>query len=259
MRGEAAALNEALARARQEAAEKDTVIDAELISLRADLANRVLEVQELRDVAAGSRAEAAAQRVAFVRARQETAEKDTVIETMRGDATERDAAIERMHRELNSLTEVLARTRQIGATIDQLFDNLRFVFKRKVIILADRAREAGEWTVAAHYYRRALDRNPNRPEIWVQYGHALRESDRLSAAEQAYRRAIAGAPTLAEPYRFLGDVLRALRKRDEAVFAYLQARSLDPTSPDPLSGLSKLGWSKKDLAALEGSGKALVR
>ena len=57
----------------------------EMVSLRADLANRALEVQELRDVVAGSRAEAAAQRAAFVRARQEAAERDTVIERARRD------------------------------------------------------------------------------------------------------------------------------------------------------------------------------
>jgi tetratricopeptide (TPR) repeat protein len=189
--------------------------DTEMISLRADLANRVLEIQELRDVAA---------------------ERDTVIEKMQGEIT--------------SLGEALARTRQIGPTIVQLFDNLRFVLKRKSIMLADRAREAGQWAVAAHYYRRALDRNPNRPEIWIQYGHVLKEANRLSAAEQAYRQAIAGAPTLAEPYRYLGDVLSAQRKRDEAVTAYLQAHSLDPASPHALSGLRKLGWSEKDLVAL---------
>jgi hypothetical protein len=44
--------------------------------------------------------------------------------------------------------------------------------------------------------RKALDRNPNNPSIWVQYGHALKETggprdpDKLAQAETAYCRAM---------------------------------------------------------------------
>jgi tetratricopeptide (TPR) repeat protein len=231
-------VNQALSRAQQQAAERDIEFGA----LRADLASRALEVEELRYIVAGSRAEAAAQRAAFVRVRDE----------------------------LTSLSEALASTRHIGAEIFRSFYQhtssrpeirrrhhrlilwLRFALSRKnPIMLADRARDAGDWAVAARYYRMALERNPNRPEIWIQYGHALKETGRLPPAEQAYRQAVAVAPTLAEPYRYLGEVLSAQRKRDEAVSAFLQAHSLDPTSPDALSGLRNLDWSEKDLASLK--------
>ena len=55
--------------------------------------------------------------------------------------------------------------------------NLRMTLKRtrsSRITLADRARDAGQWNLAARYYRQALDRNPRNPPIWVQYGHALK-------------------------------------------------------------------------------------
>ncbi len=226
---------------------------AELVSLRAELANRTLEVEELRAIAAGARAEAAAQRTAFVRARQEA---ETAFVQARQEAEEADRAVRTMRGEVTVLDDALSRARQaslhtpqIPPAIVQWFN--RFVLKKKPIMLADRARDAGEWAVAAHYYRTALDRNPDRPEIWIQYGHVLKEADRLPSAEAAYRRAIAGAPTLAEPYRHLGDVLRAQRERDDAATAYLQAHSLDPASPDALSGLRMLGWSENDLAALD--------
>jgi tetratricopeptide (TPR) repeat protein len=234
------------------------VKDAELASLRAELANLTLEIQELRDVAAAARAEAVAQRTAFVRARQEVTERDRVSETSPGettmldeapsDAPEPNPAIATMRGDITPRNDALTRTRRIPKIV-QLLN--RVVFRKKPIRLADRARDAGEWAVAAHYYRMALDRNPNRPEIWIQYGHVLKEVDRLSLAEQAYKQAIARAPTLAEPYRYLGDVLSAQRKLDGAATAYLQAQSLDPTSPDALSGLGKLGWANQDLAALE--------
>ena len=242
--------------------------DAALVALRADLANRALELQELQDVAAGSRAEAAAQRAAFIRARQEAAEADMVVRTTRGEMTTLNEALSRAQQELAdresamrgdlaSRSEPPASTRPIPGTIVQLFN--RFILKKKPIALADRARDDREWDVAAHYYRIALGRNPNRPEIWVQLGHVLKEVGRLSSAEEAYRHAIAGAPTLAEPYRFLGDVLSARRKRNDAVNAYLQAQSLDPASPDALSGLRGLGWSENDLAALQSVGSHNLR
>jgi SAM-dependent methyltransferase len=190
-------------------------------------------------------------------AKWQEANRSSKEKARHGEAAERDATIERMPGEIASLiarppSAALVGAPQPGTTIDQLFNKFRLVFKKKPIVLADRAREAGEWAVAAHYYRIALGRNPNRPEIWIQYGHVLKEADRLSPAEHAYRQVIAGAPTLAEPYRYLGDVLSAQRKRDEAVTAYLQAQSLDPTSPYALSGLRKLGWSEKDSVAVEG-------
>ena len=43
--------------------------------------------------------------------------------------------------------------------------------KPSVITLADWARDAGQWELAAMYYRTALRRKPKNPPIWVQYGH----------------------------------------------------------------------------------------
>ena len=63
--------------------------------------------------------------------------------------------------------------------------------KPDVLVVADQARDARQWELAAQLYREALDRDPNNPPIWVQYGHALKESgelrdpNRLAQAEAA--------------------------------------------------------------------------
>jgi tetratricopeptide (TPR) repeat protein len=225
--------------------------DAASASLRAELEN-------LRNIAAGARAEAAAQRVAFVWARQEVADRDATIAVIRGEVAERDAAIAKMHGEAAERDATIERLRgeieslivrpPDAALADARQPGLRFGARRKTIALADRARDAAEWTVAAHYYRMALERNPNRPEIWLQYGHVLKEAGRLSSAERAYKEAIAGAPTLAEAHRFLGDVLSIQRRRDDAVAAYRHAHALDPASPHALSALRSLGCSETDLS-----------
>ena len=122
--------------------------------------------------------------------------------------------------------------------------------KGSLISRADRAREAQQWDIAADLYRRALDRNPDRPDIWVQYGHALKESGNPVEAERAYRAAIARDPGAAEPHLQLGHVLKLQGKQEEAEAAYLRAFALDPGLPHPGAGLHGLGWSETRFAEL---------
>src|SRR5438067_2371216 len=116
--------------------------------------------------------------------------------------------------------------------------------KGSFISRADRARDAGQWEIAAELYRKALDRNPNNPPIWVQYGHALKESGNLAEAERAYRAAIAREPTAADSHLQLGHVLKLQGKQEEAEPAYLRAFALDPGLPHTCEGLRDLGWSE---------------
>jgi GT2 family glycosyltransferase/glycosyltransferase involved in cell wall biosynthesis len=125
------------------------------------------------------------------------------------------------------------------------------------VILGDRARDARQWELAARLYRQALDRNPGTPDIWVQYGHALKESgelrepDKLAQAEVAYRKALWLDPSAADSYLQLGHVLKLEGKTEEARAAYLRAFALDPSMPYPLDELGGLGWSELDLAELK--------
>jgi hypothetical protein len=54
---------------------------------------------------------------------------------------------------------------------------------------ADRARDTGDWELAARFYVDELSRNVYDPAIWVQLGHALKEAGKTSAAEIAYCKA----------------------------------------------------------------------
>jgi tetratricopeptide (TPR) repeat protein len=128
-------------------------------------------------------------------------------------------------------------------------------FRRKNvsrITLADRARTAGQWELAARLYRKALERNPRNPPIWVQYGHALKESGSLADAEAAYRRAIADEPRNADSHLQLGHVLKMQRKHAAAEACYLRAWALDPSPDHPPQGLSTLGWSEAEVNELKG-------
>jgi tetratricopeptide (TPR) repeat protein len=115
--------------------------------------------------------------------------------------------------------------------------------KSSLITLADRARDAGQWEVAARHYRAALDRNPRNSPIWVQYGHALKETGHVVEAEEAYRKAIEIDPNSADSRLQLGHVLKMLGKRSEAAAAYQRAVDLDPALQAASFELTALGWS----------------
>jgi tetratricopeptide (TPR) repeat protein len=119
------------------------------------------------------------------------------------------------------------------------------------ITLADSASNAGEWELAARYYQEALVRNPENPPIWIQYGHALKESGRLIPAEVAYRRAIEGAPAVADAHLHLGHVLKLQDRRDEAKAAYLRALALDPALHAARRELLGFGWLEEALADVQ--------
>jgi GT2 family glycosyltransferase/tetratricopeptide (TPR) repeat protein len=122
--------------------------------------------------------------------------------------------------------------------------------KDSIITRADRARNAQQWPRAARLYRKALDRNPKKPPIWVQYGHALKEAGDPAEAERAYRTAISYAPGVADAHLQLGHALKLQGKTEEAQAAYLRAFALDPSLPSSLQELRGLSWSESQLREL---------
>src|SRR5438105_6808782 len=124
---------------------------------------------------------------------------------------------------------------------------LRLNRQPTIITRADRARAAGQWQLAAGLYRVALDRTPQNPPIWIQYGHALKECGNPGEAEAAYRTALAYEPADADAHLQLGHTLKLQGKRDEAEAAYRQAWLLDPSSSDAARELAPFGWTKERL------------
>jgi glycosyltransferase involved in cell wall biosynthesis len=143
--------------------------------------------------------------------------------------------------------------------LGRIFDLPRVGTRRRkedMITLADGARDARQWELAAEFYKEALDRNPRNQPIWVQYGHALKESgklrdlEKLAQAETAYRRALSLDSSAADTYLQLGHVLKLQGKREGAQAAYLRALALDPSMPYPQEELRGLGWSLDQLTEL---------
>ena len=115
------------------------------------------------------------------------------------------------------------------------------------ILRAERAQEARKWKLAARHYRGALADMPNAPEMWVQYGHALKESGNVSEAEAAYRKSINLDPDSADTYLQLGHALKIQGRIDEAVGAYFRSLALDPAPRHPRDELIALGWTTEQI------------
>jgi glycosyltransferase involved in cell wall biosynthesis len=114
----------------------------------------------------------------------------------------------------------------------------------RLISRGDRARDSRDWVSAARYYRKALDQKPDNPPIWVQFGHALKESGNLGEAEAAYRKSLELDADVADTYLQLGHALKIQGRTIEASAAYLRALALDPALDHASFELRGLGWTK---------------
>jgi predicted Zn-dependent protease len=98
---------------------------------------------------------------------------------------------------------------------------------RSGIARADRARDAGQFTLAARYYRQALREDPELPAIWVQYGHMLLETGDAAGAEAAYRESLRRDPENPDTHLQLGRALNLQGRAEAAEAAYRRAAALD--------------------------------
>jgi len=109
---------------------------------------------------------------------------------------------------------------------------------------ADIQRDRKDWSAAAAEYRRALDLDPMRAAIWVQYGHALKESGHPGKAEAAYRRALVIEPENADTHLQLGHARKIQGDIAGAADSYRDAMRIDPAMIDPVRELDALGVSR---------------
>ncbi|QTN20244.1 glycosyltransferase [Brevundimonas sp. AJA228-03] len=92
--------------------------------------------------------------------------------------------------------------------------------------IGDGHRDAREWKHAASAYRKHVSTHPEDAAIWVQLGHALKESGDLAGAEEAYETAVSAAPNEVDAYVHLAHVLKRQDKHTPALEAFRTAAKL---------------------------------
>ena len=109
------------------------------------------------------------------------------------------------------------------------------------LAVADDLRSLRNWGEAARAYRAVLDLDWELAPIWVQYGHALKESRDFEGALSAYEQALELAPDVADTYLQLGHLLKISGHRASARDAYSRALQLEPKLRDARRELAALG------------------
>ncbi|MDG1373243.1 MAG: glycosyltransferase [Paracoccaceae bacterium] len=113
-----------------------------------------------------------------------------------------------------------------------LFRSRKDRFVASLIEQADQARDHKDWEKAARRYSEALGLDPSKAGIWVQMGHALKESGSLWRAEEAYSRAIRLEPDRTDNFLQLGHALKLRGDAHGALMSYLEAEKLDAGNID---------------------------
>ena len=117
---------------------------------------------------------------------------------------------------------------------------------------ANAARDKRKWREAAASYGRFLEAEKDRHDIWVQYGHALKENGNLLDAVRAYDKAIELNPDEADPLLHLAHLQKRLGDA-QAISTFERLRTLtnDAELDNEISQLYRI--HKSEEPALNGS------
>lgn len=85
---------------------------------------------------------------------------------------------------------------------------------------------------AVDAYRRALDLDSGRPDVWLNLGRLLHERGEVAEAERCYRKAVELSPREPVAAFDLGVALQDQERFEEAAAAYERALALDDTFAD---------------------------
>lgn len=114
------------------------------------------------------------------------------------------------------------------------------------------ARNNRDWSRAVDGYREYLTRVPNDAPLWVQYGHALKESGAFVEAEAAYRKATALNPADTDGLLHLAHLLKMqLNKKSEAADTFLEILGRAPNA-EAVRELQQSGHGYQALSAFAG-------
>lgn len=124
---------------------------------------------------------------------------------------------------------------------------------------ANEARDAEHWLQAAANYETALSFDAQRDDIWVQFGHSLKEFGAFGEAVKAYRQAIKINPGHAEVYVHLAHVLKRIGSYSAAKAEFERAIALNPSDVESASELDMLEQKAKAEAEQPAHAEPLVK
>jgi glycosyltransferase involved in cell wall biosynthesis len=134
--------------------------------------------------------------------------------------------------------------------------NLALSTSQQLLSQADAARDEHKWKDAADLYQEYLRLEPRDAPIWVQCGHALKESGSLGDAEAAYKRSLELEPEVADTQLQLGHLYKKMHNFAEAIAAYRGALRIDNSLFDARRELANLSVSSDEAVISEATASA---
>jgi tetratricopeptide (TPR) repeat protein len=118
----------------------------------------------------------------------------------------------------------------------------------------DAYRDKREWALAEECYSKYLKNNPEDFDIYVQYGHALKELGRYDESGRAYGLAIRLRPDDYDVYLSLGHLYKLMGRKDDALSAYEHSAQLQGNGNEAIQEILAIesGISRDDLLARMG-------
>lgn len=95
-------------------------------------------------------------------------------------------------------------------------------------VLALALDQSQQYPQAAQAYEKALQLQPDTPELWFNYAIVLTQLTQWQAAEQAYRKALTLNPHFFEAHGNLGTLLQRQGQLDEAITCYRAGLKIQP-------------------------------
>lgn len=120
----------------------------------------------------------------------------------------------------------------------------------------DEARDRREWNTAAERYQTYLSTNPEDADIWVQLGHAFKESGKREKAQMAYYRALSIAPDVPDTLLQIGHLEKVRGRLDTAFSWFQRALDIDPNFEPALAEFREREISPGSLGGLNPTGSA---
>ena len=108
----------------------------------------------------------------------------------------------------------------------------------------------GNYDGALDSFENAVNKNPRRPEAWIQVGYCLVKQGKNADAIKAYKQALRLRPNAYETYNKLGDAYYYASNFNEAIATYKEAARLRPDGPEAYYnlGMTYLELGDKDAA-----------
>jgi tetratricopeptide (TPR) repeat protein len=114
---------------------------------------------------------------------------------------------------------------------------------------ADELRAEKNYLDALDYYRAALAKNPNSPQIYNKAGIAELMNQHYHEAGKLFERALRGDRAYADAYNNLGVIQYEAKKYNQAIKRYKQAIQLQADSASFFSNLGAAYFARKDFVA----------